>query len=192
MGKIPNIHVFVDESGQDDTSPFFVVVAIVNMKDPNDIRRQLTDIEREAKTGKRKWHKLQQKRRTRYLSLALEQRIAAGQVYVGKYQKPIPFFFPLIEVIEKSIKNIAIKHYRATVYVDGIDRKKANELTNALRVRGVSLEMVRSRRDESEPIIRLADMWAGCVRSATLHHANAEVILRRARKEKTLLFLTEK
>jgi hypothetical protein len=28
--------------------------------------------------------------------------------------------------------------------------------------------MVRSRRDESEPIIRLADMWAGCIRAAIL------------------------
>jgi len=35
-----------------------------------------------------------------------------------------------------------------------------------LRVRGVSLEKVRSRRDESEPMIRLADMWAGCIRAA--------------------------
>lgn len=192
MKRHSNIHVFVDESGQDDTSPFFVVVAVVIREDPNDIRRQLTDIEREAKTGKRKWHKLQQERRMKYLSLVLNRKVAAGKTYVGTFQKPIPFFFPLFEVIEKSIKNIAIKHYRATVYVDGIDRKKANELTNALRVRGISLGMVRSRRDESEPIIRLADMWAGCVRSASLHHANAEAILRRARKEKTLLFLTEK
>jgi len=30
----------------------------------------------------------------------------------------------------------------------------------------VSLEKVRSRRDESEPMIRLADMWAGCIRAA--------------------------
>ena len=54
----------------------------------------------------------------------------------------------------------------AVRFVDGIDRQKASELTNALRVRGVSLEKVRSRRDESEPIIRLADMWAGCIRAA--------------------------
>jgi hypothetical protein len=52
------------------------------------------------------------------------------------------------------------------VFVDGIDRQKAEELTNALRVRGVSLEKVRGRRDESEPLIRLADMWAGCIRAA--------------------------
>jgi hypothetical protein len=29
-----------------------------------------------------------------------------------------------------------------------------------------SHEKVRDRRDESEPVIRLADMWAGCIRAA--------------------------
>jgi electron transfer flavoprotein alpha/beta subunit len=70
--------------------------------------------------------------------------------------------------------------YTARVFVDGIDRKKAAELTNALRLRGVSLEMVRGRRDESEPAIRLADMWAGCVRAATLGRRQEESLLRRA------------
>jgi hypothetical protein len=34
------------------------------------------------------------------------------------------------------------------------------DLTNALRTRGVSLELVKDRRDEDEPLIRLADLWA--------------------------------
>ncbi|MBI2502370.1 MAG: hypothetical protein HYW07_03950 [Candidatus Latescibacteria bacterium] len=45
--------------------------------------------------------------------------------------------------------------------IDGIDQKKAAELTNALRLRGVKLGRIRSRKDEAEPLIRLADMWAG-------------------------------
>ena len=56
----------------------------------------------------------------------------------------------------------------------------AAELTNALRLRGVSLEMVRGRRDESEPLIRLADMWAGCIRAATLGAAAERALLDRA------------
>lgn len=53
-------------------------------------------------------------------------------------------------------------------YVDGIDKTIAKKLTNILRTRGVRLNLVRSRRDESEPLIRLADMWAGCIRGALL------------------------
>lgn len=48
--------------------------------------------------------------------------------------------------------------YKTKAYVDGIDRKKAKELTNALRIEGISLGMVKMRRDESEPLIRLAEL----------------------------------
>ena len=75
-------------------------------------------------------------------------------------------FFPMLEVLEGAIKSKGKLNTTARVFVDGIDRQKASELTNALRVRGVSLEKVRSRRDESEQMIRLADMWAGCIRAA--------------------------
>jgi hypothetical protein len=66
------------------------------------------------------------------------------------------------------------------VFIDGIDRRKAAALTKALRDRGVSLEMIRGRRDESEPLIRLADMWAGCIRAAELGGAAEGEMLNRA------------
>lgn len=71
--------------------------------------------------------------------------------------------------------------YKAIVCIDGIDRKKAAEMTNALRLRGISLELVKSRRDESEPIIRLADMWAGCVRAAISNNGDERIILDQAK-----------
>lgn len=86
----------------------------------------------------------------------------------------------MLEVVEVAINAVASFPYTARVVVDGIDGKKAAELTNALRLRGVSLEMVRSRRDESEPIIRLADMWAGCIRAALLGRAEERALLNRA------------
>jgi len=42
-------------------------------------------------------------------------------------------------VLERSIKAKAAPSYTARVFVDGIDRKKAAELTNALRLHGISL-----------------------------------------------------
>lgn len=90
----------------------------------------------------------------------------SADVFFGTYQKPIPYFFPMLEVLEGAIKTKGSLNSTERVFVDGIDRQKASELTNALRARHVSLEQVRSRRDESEPVIRLADMWAGCVRAA--------------------------
>jgi hypothetical protein len=89
----------------------------------------------------------------------LERTVAAGEVFFASYPKPLPSIFPFSEVLEHAIKTRAQSRYAAKTFADGIDRKKAAELTNVLRLRGVSLEMVRGRRDESEPLIRFAGMW---------------------------------
>ena len=68
--------------------------------------------------------------------------------------------------IEKSIQTKATQIYRAIVVVDGIDNKKAAELTGALRLKDIILDFVRSGRDESEALLRLADRWVGCARKA--------------------------
>jgi len=113
----------------------------------------------------------------RYLELVLEKNIGRGEVFYGSYPKPLPFFFPFLEVIECAVKMKAVRPYNARIFVDGIDHKKAVELTNALRLRGISLDLVRSRRDESEPLIRLADMWAGCLRSAPIGGCEEQSLL---------------
>jgi len=177
------LYCYVDETGQDPTSDFFIVVVVIIGNERESIRKKLENIERSAGTNRKKWHKVRHKNRMRYLAFLLEQKIAAGEIYVASYQKPIPFFFPMIDILEKAIKQLAVEKYRASIYVDGIDRYKARELTNALRARDVSLPIVKSSRDESEPLIRLADMWAGCVRSALLGREDAQDMVKRAKKE---------
>jgi len=94
---------------------------------------------------------------------------------------------------EEAIRHAARKSaYKATVYVDGIDRKKSLELTNALRSHGIQLRRVRSARDESEPTIRLADMWAGCARSALLGNKQTRELIAIAERGRHLLITTFK
>ena len=113
-------------------------------------------------------------------------------MFFGVYPKPLPYFLPVLDVLEHAIKFKAVPPYTARVFVDGIDRKKAAELTNALRVRGVSLDLVRSRRDESEPLIRLADMWAGCVRASLEGRDEEQKLFERALAMKHLQRAKEK
>lgn len=110
--------------------------------------------------------------------------LAKGDIYYSKYKKPLPFFLPMLETIEKAIKDKADgEPYLATIYVDGIDKKKAAKLTNALRLRNIDLKYVRSVRDESEPMIRLADRWAGCVRESIEGQEIKTKILSKAEKD---------
>ncbi|MEK7651623.1 MAG: hypothetical protein AAB351_00210 [Patescibacteria group bacterium] len=91
----------------------------------------------------------------------------------------------MLETIEKSIKDkMDSTRYQAIIYVDGIDKKKALELTNALRIRDISLKYVRSARDESEPFIRLADRWAGCIRAALQNNKIDKELLTKAQRNK--------
>jgi hypothetical protein len=186
------LYCYVDETGQDTASEVFVVVAVVTEEQQDKLRDALLEIENDAGTGGRKWHKSRKARRLRYLGLVQERDIVPGGVFFGSYAKPLPYFFPFLEVIEGALKSKAERSYVARVFVDGIDRQKARELTNALRLREVSLELVKSRRDESEPLIRLADMWAGCIRAA-LHGATQErEILNRALDLGRVIGLTDK
>ena len=184
------LYCYVDEAGQDDASRFFVVVALTSDKDQDTLRKQLEDVEEQAQTHGLKWHKSRHERRMRYLSLVLDRKIAFGEVYVGRYQKPIPYFFPVIDVIEKAVKRAAKGRYRAVIYVDGINKTIAKALTNALRTRGVSLRMVKSRKDENEILMRFVDMWAGCIRSALLDEKDGAELFNRAKRSGYLYEVT--
>jgi len=174
------LYCYVDETGQDPRLDVFVVVAVVKAGEQDSLRNALISIEELAGLRYSKWHSSKPSRRLRYIELALERQLGQEEVFFATYPKPLPFLMPVIEVLELAIKLKAAPPYKARVFVDGIDRKKAAELTNALRLHGVRLDMVRGRRDESEPIIRLADMWAGCIRGAILRKAEERALLERA------------
>lgn len=180
------LYCYVDETGQDAGSEIFIVAAIVSLKEQGLLRGNLLEIETLSKVGKRKWRKSRSERKIEYLRLVIEKRIGKDEVYFGAYRKPLPYFLPMLETLEKAIKHKVKKDYKAIVYVDGIDRKKAAQLTNALRIRGIKLELVKSRRDESEPLIRLADRWAGCIRAALSGRKEEITILKDAKDKRCL------
>lgn len=184
MKSKQKLYCYVDETGQDAGSNFFVVVSIVNGEDQNQIRNELLRIEELSKVHKRKWFNSRSPAKEEFLQTVIKSRLAKGDLYYGKFKKPLPFFLPLLEIVEKAIKDKAgNKPYIAIVYVDGIDKKKARELTGGLRLKGIKLEYVRSTRDESEPIIRLADRWAGCIRDALEGKEINSKILSKAKKD---------
>lgn len=193
--QLKKIYCFIDEAGQDPSSSQFIAVTIIVPKEEKDtVEKQLFVIEKETQTHGLKWHKTKLERRLNYLRSVINQNIANGHTYIGYFNKPTPYFFPIVDTIEKAIKQAVEDEasYRATVYIDGIDKKKALELTNALRSHDIRLRKVRSARDESEPLIRLADMWAGCARAATLGNKEAKKLINSACTQKHLIVVTPK
>jgi Protein of unknown function (DUF3800) len=101
------LYCYIDESGQDDASRVFVVVAVVSEREQDEFRRALMDIEWAAGTVEHKWHKSHSPKRLRYLELAIERKLGEDEIFFGSYPKPLPYFFPLIEVLEDAIKTKA-------------------------------------------------------------------------------------
>jgi hypothetical protein len=129
------LYCYIDESGQDDASSVFAVVAVVSDREQEEFRKALMDIERAAGTVEHKWHKLHSPKRLRYLELAVERSVGRGEAFFGSYPKPLPYFFPMIEVVERAIKaKAAGAPYSARVIVDGIDRRKGAQLTTIIFV----------------------------------------------------------
>jgi hypothetical protein len=188
--KKQKIYAYVDESGQDASSEFFIVVTVVAENERDELRQKISTIEQRTKTGIKKWHKLSNDRRIAYLTTILDMRVAHGRVYFGRYKKPIPLIFSVVDALEKAIKEVAKGKYRADIYIDGIDRQKAQEYTNALRVRGISLRLIKGLRDESEPLIRLADMWAGCIRRTLFGDKDSKEVFGRAQEQRYLKDVT--
>jgi hypothetical protein len=187
MSKTQKLYCYVDETGQDAGSQFFIVAAVVSDYEQELIRSILVDIEKITKLGLKKWHSSRTPEKENFLMNILEEKKLNLSIYYQTYKKPLPFLFPMLETIEHAIKDKArTTDYQAIVYVDGIDKKKAKEMTDALRIKGIRLKYVRSARDESEPMIRLADRWAGCIRDALEGKDISTKLFAKAKKEKHL------
>lgn len=180
LSRQQKLFCYVDETGQDDRSQAFIVVTVISDSVQTELKEALLQFERQTKMRAKKWHKSRKEEREAFMEMLVERRLAAGGIFFGQYQKPIPFFLPMLETLTSAILSVATENYQAIVYVDGIDRKKSQELTNALRVKGIKTKQVRSARDESEPLIRLADRWAGCIRASAEGSKQAELLVRRA------------
>ncbi len=180
--KTKKYYCYVDESGQDVGSDVFITAAVISAGDQHAFRSELEMIEQQTKIFKRKWYRAGYEQRLDFINRILESGHKFGNSFYITYKKPILFFFPWLEIVSSSIATVATEKYKVQVYVDGIDRKKAEEMTNTLRAKGIKLSFVRSARDETEAFIRLADRVVGLVRAAKEQKGEYLKLLNEAKK----------
>ena len=168
MPKTPKqkLYCYVDETGQDPRAELFIVVAVVDNTTQDALRSRLIILEEKLEIDRRKWkmakrNKKYFNRSKKFLGLVLNEKIAT--VYFKHFKKPVVYYDAIIDTIEKAIKSQAKGDYQAIIYIDGADKKNCQRIGMALKKRKIKLTTPRSARDESEPLIRLADRWAGCI-----------------------------
>ncbi len=184
--KPQKLYCYVDETGQDAGSKAFIVVAVIVTSNIEAARQRLHELEKSTKIGVIKWHKSNYKFRIQFLEEFLRQDNSDLHIYFLKVKKPVFYWLPTVEVLQKSLPNHSTAETQVIVCIDGLDQFSAKKYTNALRTKMLKVKLAKGPRDESEPLIRLADRWAGCIRMALSANKDCDTLVARAKKRGVL------
>lgn len=177
------LYCFVDETGQDAGSKFFVVVAVLVTDQVGEFRTWLEQLEQSVRIGTVKWHKANYPYRLQFMNEFLRYGGKNVHAYFIKTPKPVFYYLPLIDLLQQATTLHGSALTQTQVCIDGLDKISAKKITNALRTAHRSIRLVRGVRDESEPVIRLADRLAGCIRMALRGNEECKALLASATKK---------
>lgn len=171
--KTHKLYCYVDETGQDAGSNFFIVSIIVTDNQQIELEAKLEKIEQSS--GKRllKWIKTKDQLRKDYINAIINDSSLPMLIYVVSTEGESQIY-TVQEVMAtaqaiyayREENNIDEKDYKATITVDGLSKSVALRMGSSLRKLGIQTRKVIGLRDESSAIIRLADAIAGLAREA--------------------------
>ncbi|MBI4603916.1 MAG: hypothetical protein HY721_18325 [Planctomycetes bacterium] len=154
---------YVDETGQEARDALFLVAIVLSGPDRDQLAAFLLDVE--CATGKRlKWHRSKFTDRVAYLRQVLPHPSLRQNLLYATYQRPASYLEATIDGVARALRAKGATTARTTVIVDGLRRTEVPRFAAGLRARGIHLHKVRSLREESDPILRLADALAGFLR----------------------------
>lgn len=171
--KPEKLYCYVDETGQDTLGRLFIVVAVVT----GDERQELSDFLENAEKdsgGRRKqvWSKKDNKRRKKYLDAAFRPELLKGKIFYEVFKDTKNFERLTAETVAGALGLYStqnqISSYETTIIIDGLNSTAASRVRRILQKHNVKIDKIRGERDESSPLLRLADVSARLVRGATL------------------------
>lgn len=184
------LYCYVDESGQDTEGKFFVVVAIIVENEREILTLKLEKTESQSGKKQRKWFKTKEIERNKYLDTVLSFKELEDKIYYQIFKETKSYknlmALAIAEAIKCYIEEQKIGLYQATILIDGLRKTEVHKMSKALREQGAKIRKVKGLKDESEPIIRLADAIAGLVRKAEEGNQKSKSITREASKKNVI------
>lgn len=174
-GKQQRVDLYVDESGQDTRGRSFYV-AVIAIEDSNKFRQLCESAEEISGKGNIKWGKSDKNKRLVYLRTVIQYAASNNvKLFYNVFHKTTNYDAATIEGIAKSIRALRPSRSRVYVHVDGLTKTKRGDYKTRLRKFSCPVRKVSGiRRDENEPLIRLADAVAGASRDL-LEHRDSEL-----------------
>lgn len=159
------LYCYVDETGQDTKGRLFIVSVVVAKEDRDKINKFL--LQTEAETGKRqrKWKSTPREYKIAYVEAVLNSKLLRNSIFYSLGQESKEYKEITLVTIASAITSAKDEEdYRASIFIDGLAKAEVDTVSVHLRKIGVHTDKVRGVRDESEPLIRLADAISGLVR----------------------------
>lgn len=180
------IYCYVDETGQDTKGKLFIVVAIVIEKERDALIENLEKTERQSGKGKTKWIKAKRVVTDKYLDMALSSKSFKHKIFYQVFAESKLYQDLTCLVVAKAINRYigqqGISRYQAIVLIDGLRKTETRKISKSLRNLGVKTRKVKGLRDESDPVIRLADTVVGVIREAEEGNQKFKTIVKEIRK----------
>lgn len=190
MGRVRTVqklYCYVDETGQDTKGDYFVVSVIIAQEDRELVIDLLQSLEQV--TGKKvtKWHKARRETKQQFIEQVLTSEILQGKIFYAQYKDTTAYQEVTVITVASAI-HLAKRQesYKASIFIDGLQKSEVTGVSTRLRKIGVRTEKVRGVRDESHVLIRLADAIAGFIRDYQDGHEYALALYPLGVKNKTL------
>ena len=159
------LYCYVDESGQDTEGRFFLVAVVITGNSRDELQQKLEEIEHRTRKGRVKWHRTGLSRRLVYIRSILDLPEMFGALDFAQYANSKAYLDLTVDAIA-GVMERQPAYDRLSVIVDGLLPGEIAKFKLRLNERRVHARKIVGVRDESDPLIRLADALAGFVRDA--------------------------
>lgn len=180
MKKEPKqkLYCYVDETGQDTAGKLFIVAIIVLASDLEIIRKRLQEIEVQSGKHEKKWQKTRNQERLNYIQLILKETNLSRSFFFCSYQNAGREYLPLMVYSIANVLNTDENKNKEThLTIDALNKKERFFISSRLRRLNLNISKVVGKRDQSEPILRLADALAGFTRDGVEGNDKFKLIL---------------
>ncbi len=175
------LYCFVDETGQETEGRFFLVSVVIADQEYGQMAMALEEIEHASKKSIGKWRKTTFEIRIAYLEAVLKNPLFVDTIYFAQYAGSQDYLDLTVQTTANAIRCRTVSDdYIATITVDGLKGKEVDKFKRRLRMLNISVRKVRGARDESDPMIRLADAFAGFIRDYLEGQTYAQQMFERA------------
>ena len=158
------LYCYVDESGQDTKGKWFLVAVVLLAKNKDKIESELQIIEQQSGKFKTKWHRSKHHQRVKYFDAVTNIPELKHSLYYSIYTNSTLFADLIALTTVKAINAQNINNYQTQIVIDGLRKNLEKQFAASVRKLGIKTTKIKGARDESDPIIRLADALAGLLR----------------------------